>query len=1070
MTTYLSHLSILGFGTYLDFWPGPIARLGEYVEEDYETLDFAVDDYTEETTLTEGAETKLLSPLVFQRARGDEAERSLGVRRISAELSNININKIPAPRQLLGVTATGTLYEVESGEPVERLTGMITEVNCAPERMHLTIEQDATAPLQALVPKRLVKDFFPSANFDNLGVTADPCVIIPWGTMYKVPLPMVQRPYVHCEFDMDASANSFMYVDITSVPDYVVQAGDVLQYDVLWSLLDTFVAMDVAATDGTTLRASGTLDTNGLSCHPSTDLSQLAVGRWYRREIPLTVLVGKTLGFYMVACEGEAAGLHLGHIANAQIMSAQGDLRLAIINELVDVTTSVIANTPGTNTADIHRVDWWVHGPFRTPQAGELLFHSVYRGTALIDPSEYQIFQPVPNLTCILFESPQRDTTGAQAVISATVTSTEWNHNPALIKQFLLSNALDGCNVPVDAAAFGTAAAVLDTARILATGGLATQRPAIDVIGDLTFYGEQLSVNDAGQYTEVADSAALHTLQAIQMGEGEGEWENVSFAPATYRLLDQLKEYTIKADLVQDFGGSETYAVSAVRSQIVNGSVVTDEEPYLHPKSVDREVYYRFTRNKHASLYRAEVSAKSMELRSIDVNDVVKIHCPNDPDMDGRDMLVTARTLSAEEIAFSLRGYDAEMYTYVGVPIQTTGIPPLVDYRFTLPATPTNFAVVNAVPTLTSDGSVKTFVTLTADAPEQNVTDLRFRGIPVGSVLFTEVPVAVTRGQTNVQAVLALEPGLSYHYECYAYNGANDPDYRYGVPAQLLNQLTPGDITVPDPASAIQVRQSGTKTVEIEATFTPPDDWGTTHLYRSTVDNTSSAVIIESGKKKIFHDQNIVYDTTYYYWVKVADNSRNASSFSPSSGHSILISRLSTPDYSDNSISTTKIQNLAITNAKINDLSASKINTGLLRVDQTGTGASKIFVDAPSLIEMESMSSTPARISFVDASNIERGSIAGTVGGGLTVDADANITLDSGGVLVGAVTISVGTSSTNNLGLTVGAAGLLQLNGKLHISTIELTEAPVTPGTSPNARVPIYNTSGVLVAYLWASV
>ena len=53
----------------------------------------------------------------------------------------------------------------------------------------------------------------------------DPCVIIPWGTMFKVPLPLCQRPYLHVEFQMIASINSFYYLDMVDVPDYMSQTG-----------------------------------------------------------------------------------------------------------------------------------------------------------------------------------------------------------------------------------------------------------------------------------------------------------------------------------------------------------------------------------------------------------------------------------------------------------------------------------------------------------------------------------------------------------------------------------------------------------------------------------------------------------------------------------------------------------------------------------------------------------------------------------------------------------------------------------------------------------------------------
>ncbi len=1056
MPQLLSLLTITGYGTYADFYPTPFAHTADFLEGDFHFGDFHTRTSQEESPLAALiTDTKLLSPLEFEESLPDDFDGSIGTRRFSAELANVT--KIAAPRQLLGVVATGALWEVDSNTLIHQQTGIITEVNCGPERIELTIEQDATVPLQTLVPRRLVKDIFPSADFTGLSTNGDPCVVIPWGTLYKVPLPLCQRPYFHFAFTMTTAVDSWLYMGMTGVPNYLVQSGDVLTYDVSWQTADTFIAMDVAATDTTNLRDSGTYDGGGLASHPRTDLSSAAVGKWYRREIRLDALVGKTLGYYMVACEANTAGVRTAFIANAQIVSGQGELRLNIINELASPTFTTISNTGGNSLA-INRTDFWVYGPVRTPTSGALTFNSVYRGSAAISSSEYAIYEPIVGLTAIRFSSPQRDTNGEPATISATISSTEFLRNPAKIQQFIIGDATDGCGAPVDDDAFGTAGVELSNALIFAEGGLTTQRSAIDVINDLTFYGSSISVNDSGEYTASVDSLASHVLSTLEMGEGDGEVENVNFAPASFRLLDQIKSLTIKAFEVADFGGGSSFAVSAVRTQAVNGSTITDQEPYLSHASADRETYYRFVRNAYGALYRAEVTADSMELLPVGVDDLVTVRCPADAELDGRTMVVTGRKLSAESMRFSLRGWNALIYSYISAPVQQMNIPPLIDYRFTIPATPTSFIVWSQSPQVTSDGSVKTYVTVQATAPNFNVAELRFRAIPVGSVLFVELPVVVTLGQTGVRAVFALEPGLSYHYEVYAYNGANAPGFRYSAAAQLLSQTVDGDLTAPTAASAILVRQTGTKTVEIEATFTPPSDWGTTLLYRNTVNVTASAVLIESAKKKIFHDQNIVYDTTYYYWVKIADNTwvatanaANVSGFSPSSSNSILISRLLTDDYTDLSLTTgkmanlavtsAKIANLAVTNAKINDLNASKITAGSLRVDQVSTGASEIYVDAPSKLRMESMVGSPAKIVFENAAGTELASIAGDASSQLRINA------------VGAVVI-VDASKLNVL-------------GQLYGQTYAWDDAPGLPGAGAQvARLQVLNLDGTLKGYI----
>jgi len=364
--------------------------------------------------------------------------------------------------------------------------------------------------------------------------------------------------------------------------------------------------------------------------------------------------------------------------------------------------------------------------------------------------------------------------------------------------------------------------------------------------------------------------------------------------------------------------------------------------------------------------------------------------------------------------------------------------------------------------------------------------------------MFTEVPRVVTLGQVNVEAVHVLEPGLIYDLEVYGYNSANASEFRYSVPAQILNHFADFDLIAPSAAASLLVRQSGTKTIEIEAAFTPPADWGTTNLYRNTVNSSASAVLIESGKKKIFHDQNIVYGTTYFYWVKVVDRTGNLSGFSPVG--SITVTQLVTGDYSDDSISTNKMQNLsvtnakitdlavtnakiaslavtsakiadlAVTNAKINDLNASKITAGSLRVDQVGAGASEIFVDAPAAIRLEQDASAPARVAFQSAA----GTINTTIEATNTELSISPTSHDNGFVLLlgepGQGWSSVGINSAHSIILqpaVSGGSGRVYISGNLGADGLQSTPPP---GTTANRRLPLYDIGGTLIGYIWVSI
>lgn len=102
-----------------------------------------------------------------------------------------------------------------------------------------------------------------------------------------------------------AGGNAYHYVQLPKIDPYTLQAGDVLEYGVLWSELGPApqrIAVDLETSAGA-LRATAAVDQNGLSCHPSTDLTAHARGEWYQRRIPIpAALVGAEAGVFSLAC------------------------------------------------------------------------------------------------------------------------------------------------------------------------------------------------------------------------------------------------------------------------------------------------------------------------------------------------------------------------------------------------------------------------------------------------------------------------------------------------------------------------------------------------------------------------------------------------------------------------------------------------------------------------------------------------------------------------------------------------------------------------------------------------
>lgn len=139
-----------------------------------------------------------------------------------------------------------------------------------------------------------------------------------------------------------------------------------------------------------------------------------------------------------------------------------------------------------------------------------------------------------------------------------------------------------------------------------------------------------------------------------------------------------------------------------------------------------------------------------------------------------------------------------------------------------------------------------------------------------------------------------LVPGQSYEMAVQAFSGGGGASAVVGASDDPYT--APGDTTAPSAPTAVAVRQSGARVVEIDFTFTAPSDWGAVELYRNTTNNSGTATLIETKKAKLFHDANVTYGVTYYYWAKVVDLSGNKSGFSPSTAHSIAVTQITNQD------------------------------------------------------------------------------------------------------------------------------------------------------------------------------
>jgi hypothetical protein len=141
----------------------------------------------------------------------------------------------------------------------------------------------------------------------------------------------LSNDYISSSSVLTGTGNLYNYADMTSVTDYVIQAGDYLEYDVYWVGTGNIqMSMDLHASDMTNLRdALGVTDQNGLSPHPSTDLSSRAYQKWYHRAIPITTFtggssIGKTIAYFNLVAEFDTAGTQVAYYKNIAITDGKG--------------------------------------------------------------------------------------------------------------------------------------------------------------------------------------------------------------------------------------------------------------------------------------------------------------------------------------------------------------------------------------------------------------------------------------------------------------------------------------------------------------------------------------------------------------------------------------------------------------------------------------------------------------------------------------------------------------------------------------------------------------------------
>jgi predicted phage tail protein len=219
--------------------------------------------------------------------------------------------------------------------------------------------------------------------------------------------------------------------------------------------------------------------------------------------------------------------------------------------------------------------------------------------------------------------------------------------------------------------------------------------------------------------------------------------------------------------------------------------------------------------------------------------------------------------------------------------------------------------------TIDSQGHCTAWMTASWTNPTGNFDHAEVLYRLSGAADYALAAVNRTPGPTSAR-IDGLLPGTSYDFSIRVVNAFG----RVSSGNPTATTTTPTDATVPSAPSAMAVRHSGAKVVEIVVTAAVPADWGMCRLYRATSNSFAAATQIAVGKKLTFHDEDVSYGQTLYYFAKIEDQSGNLSGVSPSSGHSVTVAEIATVDLGGGVVTTPIIATNAATGR------AKAVNTG----------------------------------------------------------------------------------------------------------------------------------------------
>lgn len=150
--------------------------------------------------------------------------------------------------------------------------------------------------------------------------------------------------------------NAYHYQMLSS-RQVTIAAGDKLVYHVFSNDAQIKAGVDGTFSSGSPqwLRGTTLVDQNGVSCHPTSDLSARANGKWYKRTIDLTSQAGRTINEWTIAFENDTAGTYTVFFKDIYILNGSGTIKETLFEKTLDIPGLVNSTTGSVQYSTISK-------------------------------------------------------------------------------------------------------------------------------------------------------------------------------------------------------------------------------------------------------------------------------------------------------------------------------------------------------------------------------------------------------------------------------------------------------------------------------------------------------------------------------------------------------------------------------------------------------------------------------------------------------------------------------------------------------------------------------------------